>query len=164
MAVGLRRATAALSIATIHCRSSAFQSLSLTTRALRCPSTSRTHKQEKDFQRFTMSTSASSVADFEKEKLLVASNIESVRQRVHDAIIANNRPDGSVRLVAVSKTKPLELLLAAYEVRCQFHQFLVILLFRRWSQVALIIFWFICLDWTASLWRELCTGTDDKIF
>jgi uncharacterized pyridoxal phosphate-containing UPF0001 family protein len=63
-----------------------------------------------------MSASASSVADFDKDKVNVASNIESVRQRVHDAIISNDRPDGSVRLVAVSKTKPLELLLAAYEV------------------------------------------------
>lgn len=34
-----------------------------------------------------------------------------------DAIASNDRKEGSVRLVAVSKTKPLELLQAAYEVR-----------------------------------------------
>ena len=46
----------------------------------------------------------------------IASNIASVKQRMDDAISSNDRPAGSVRLVAVSKTKPLELLEAAYEV------------------------------------------------
>lgn len=45
----------------------------------------------------------------------IASNIAAVRQRLEDAISSNDRPAGSVRLVAVSKTKPLELLQAAYE-------------------------------------------------
>ncbi|KAL7531581.1 hypothetical protein ACHAXR_007308 [Thalassiosira sp. AJA248-18] len=45
----------------------------------------------------------------------IASNISSVRQRMEDAISSNDRPAESVRLVAVSKTKPLELLQAAYE-------------------------------------------------
>lgn len=46
----------------------------------------------------------------------IASNIASVRQRIDDAVSANDRPTGSVRLVAVSKTKPLEFLQVAYEV------------------------------------------------
>lgn len=46
----------------------------------------------------------------------IASNIASVRQRIEDAMASNDRADGSVRLVAVSKTKPVELLVAAYEV------------------------------------------------
>jgi hypothetical protein len=40
-----------------------------------------------------------------------------VKQRISDAISSHDRPDGSVRLVAVSKTKPLEFLKVAYEVR-----------------------------------------------
>lgn len=46
----------------------------------------------------------------------IAANISSVKQRMDDAIASNDRVNGSVRLVAVSKTKPLELLVAAYEV------------------------------------------------
>jgi len=46
----------------------------------------------------------------------IAANISSVKQRMDDAIASNDRLNGSVRLVAVSKTKPLELLVAAYEV------------------------------------------------
>jgi uncharacterized pyridoxal phosphate-containing UPF0001 family protein len=57
------------------------------------------------------------------DKADISSNIASVRQRVLDAIVSNNRPEGSVRLVAVSKTKPLELLVAAYEVFCSIHMF-----------------------------------------
>jgi len=45
----------------------------------------------------------------------IAANISSVKQRMDDAIASNDRLNGSVRLVAVSKTKPLELLVAAYE-------------------------------------------------
>ena len=63
---------------------------------------------------FVMSASASTEADSAVD---IASNIGSVRQRMEDAMAANERPLGSVRLVAVSKTKPLELLQAAYEVR-----------------------------------------------
>ncbi|KAL9190832.1 hypothetical protein ACHAXT_000538 [Thalassiosira profunda] len=59
-----------------------------------------------------MSASASTEADATVD---IASNIGSVRQRMEDAMAANERPSGSVRLVAVSKTKPLELLQAAYE-------------------------------------------------
>lgn len=47
----------------------------------------------------------------------IAANIGHVRQMMDDAIASSERQSGSVRLVAVSKTKPLELLQAAYEVR-----------------------------------------------
>ena len=47
----------------------------------------------------------------------IAANIGLVRQMIDDAIASSERQSGSVRLVAVSKTKPLELLRAAYEVR-----------------------------------------------
>lgn len=47
----------------------------------------------------------------------IAANIGLVRQMIDDAIASSERQSGSVRLVAVSKTKPLELLQAAYEVR-----------------------------------------------
>ncbi|KAL7495534.1 hypothetical protein ACHAWT_007230 [Skeletonema menzelii] len=45
----------------------------------------------------------------------IAANIGLVRQMIDDAIASSERQSGSVRLVAVSKTKPLELLQAAYE-------------------------------------------------
>lgn len=61
---------------------------------------------------FAMSASTSSDAD---TKVDIASNIASVKQRIEDAVSSNDRTVGSVRLVAVSKTKPLELLQAAYE-------------------------------------------------
>lgn len=48
----------------------------------------------------------------------IASNIASVRQRIQDTMVSNERTHGSVRLVAVSKTKPIDLLVAAYEVGC----------------------------------------------
>jgi len=60
-----------------------------------------------------MSTPSEAAADVAVD---IASNIASVKQRMDDAISSNDRPSGSVRLVAVSKTKPLELLEAAYEV------------------------------------------------
>ena len=47
----------------------------------------------------------------------IAANIGHVRQMMDDAIASSERQSGSVRLVAVSKTKPVELLQAAYEVR-----------------------------------------------
>ena len=47
----------------------------------------------------------------------IAANIGHVRQMMDDAIASSERQSGSVRLVAVSKTKPLELIQAAYEVR-----------------------------------------------
>ena len=47
----------------------------------------------------------------------IAANIAHVRRVIDDATASSERKSGSVRLVAVSKTKPLELLQAAYEVR-----------------------------------------------
>lgn len=61
--------------------------------------------------------SSSTSSDTENSMVDIASNISSVKQRMDDAISSNERPVGSVRLVAVSKTKPIELLQAAYEVR-----------------------------------------------
>jgi len=58
-----------------------------------------------------MSTSSAS-AEIEVD---VASNIASVRQRIDETIIEKGREPGSVRLVAVSKTKPVPLLQAAYD-------------------------------------------------
>lgn len=60
---------------------------------------------------------ASTSADLADSELDIASNILSVTQRISDAISSNDRPEGSVRLVAVSKTKPLEFLQVAYQVR-----------------------------------------------
>jgi len=59
--------------------------------------------------------SASTTSSDPDPKVDIASNIASVRQRLEDAMSSNDRPAGSVKLVAVSKTKPLELLQAAYE-------------------------------------------------
>ena len=113
MAVRLVRATAAFSIATLNCRSSAFSPLQLTPKTPYNPSIHHKQAKARDFLRFVMAASSA----LEEDKADVSSNIESVRQRIQDAMYANNRSDGSVRLVAVSKTKPLELLVAAYEVR-----------------------------------------------
>ena len=66
------------------------------------------------YKNLVMSASASSDADIDVD---IAGNIAGVKQRIDDAISSNDRPAASVRLVAVSKTKPLELLQAAYEVR-----------------------------------------------
>ena len=64
-----------------------------------------------------MSFSASDVdAIVDATAVDIASNIASVNRRMDDAISSNDCPIGSVRLVAVSKTKPIELLQAAYEV------------------------------------------------
>ncbi len=64
---------------------------------------------------------ASTSADHADPELDIASNISSVKQRISNAISANDRREGSVRLVAVSKTKPLEFLQVAYEVRNKEH-------------------------------------------
>jgi len=110
MAIGLRRAAAALSLATLHCRSSAFTPLSLATKTSHSLYFIRPF-QSKYIRRIVMSSTTA------EDEIDVSSNIASVRQRIQDAMISNDRLDGSVRLVAVSKTKPLELLVAAYEVR-----------------------------------------------
>ena len=59
---------------------------------------------------------ATFTTDAMDDKVDIASNVALVKQRMDDAIASNDLPAGSVRLVAVSKTKPLELLVAAYEV------------------------------------------------
>ncbi len=53
----------------------------------------------------------------------IAANIGHVRQMMDNAIASSERQSDSVRLVAVSKTKPLELLQAAYEVRSSYDIF-----------------------------------------
>ena len=67
-----------------------------------------------------LNMSASTTSDTDPE-LDIASNISSVKQRIADAMASNDRLEGSVRLVAVSKTKPLELLQTAYEVRSRYY-------------------------------------------
>jgi len=47
----------------------------------------------------------------------IAQNIESIRARIADAEIKYNRPAGSVQLLAVSKTRPAEDVLAALAVQ-----------------------------------------------
>ena len=56
-----------------------------------------------------MSSSADSSVD-------IASNLTYVNDRITKCVQACNRPEGSVKLVAVSKTKPVELLMDAYNV------------------------------------------------
>ena len=60
-------------------------------------------------------SASTSPSDADIEKVDIVSNIVSVRQRMDDAISVNDRLSGSVRLVAVSKTKPVEFLQAAYD-------------------------------------------------
>ncbi len=45
----------------------------------------------------------------------IAVNLEQVRKQVDDLILQNNRESNSVRLLAVSKTKPIENIMAAYD-------------------------------------------------
>lgn len=45
----------------------------------------------------------------------IADNIKHVEERISKAIEVNNRVENSVRLIAVSKTKPVELLQKAYD-------------------------------------------------
>ena len=56
-----------------------------------------------------MSSSADSSVD-------IASNLTYVNDRITKCVQDCNRPEGSVKLVAVSKTKPVELLMDAYNV------------------------------------------------
>jgi hypothetical protein len=58
--------------------------------------------------RLNMSSSSSSVD--------IASNLQFVKDSVTKCVEECNRPEGSVKLVAVSKTKPVELLMDAYDV------------------------------------------------
>ena len=61
-----------------------------------------------------MSSSTTSTSDAETS-LPIAENLSQVQERIKKAITSTNRAEGSVRLIAVSKTKPVELLQAAYD-------------------------------------------------
>ena len=67
-------------------------------------------------RRLTTPHKMSSSTTSDDDVVDIAANIGQVRQMIDDAIASSERKSGSVRLVAVSKTKPLELLQAAYEV------------------------------------------------
>jgi len=58
--------------------------------------------------------SSVSASEMKEDTIHIAANIESVRQRIERACQASSRAIDSVRLVAVSKTKPVALLEAAY--------------------------------------------------
>jgi len=70
-----------------------------------------------NFGRSLTQHNMSSTSSSDDDVVDIAANIGLVRQMMDDAIASSERKSGSVRLVAVSKTKPLELLQAAYEVR-----------------------------------------------
>ena len=59
--------------------------------------------------------SSSSTTHNEETIIPIAENIKNVKDRISKAIEVNNRPENSVRLIAVSKTKPVELLQKAYD-------------------------------------------------
>lgn len=44
----------------------------------------------------------------------IAANIQDVKSKINNVLLENNLPENSVRLVAVSKTKPIPYLMAAY--------------------------------------------------
>ena len=90
----------------------------------------------------------------------IAANISLVRRMMDDAIASSERKSGRVRLVAVSKTKPLELLQAAYEVRLSHHDISTTILVK----ICLFTHFIAKKGWPTSLWRKLCSGIDDKIF
>ena len=104
-----------------------------------------------------MSASTSSDANIEVD---IASNIASVRQRIDDAVSANGRPQGSVRLVAVSKTKPIEFLQVAYEVSKTWWKCWSLI--REVNRLMTTIQIHLFTEWTALFWRKLCTGTYDQ--
>jgi len=103
--ISLRSTTLAFSV---------YPYISSNTRAALC---GPPNKIQPSLQQFTTTNiNMSTPSEAATTDVNIASNIASVKQRMDDAISSNDRPSGSVRLVAVSKTKPLELLEAAYEV------------------------------------------------
>ena len=62
--------------------------------------------------KLNMSSSSSSPS----ASIDIASNLQYVNDRVAKCVEECNRPEGSTKLVAVSKTKPVELLMDAYNV------------------------------------------------
>ncbi len=103
--------------------------------------------------RINMSSSAS---------IEIASNLQSVQDRITKCVHECNRPEGSVKLVAVSKTKPVELLMDAYNVSNRYihaltmsvdsfiHSF--IHLIPCCIQNTCFVPIFANIGWTASLW------------
>lgn len=64
---------------------------------------------------------SSSSSDANNEPIIdIASNLQYVNEKVTNCVQECNRPEGSVKLVAVSKTKPIELLMDAYNVSFYF--------------------------------------------
>ena len=60
---------------------------------------------------------SSSSSDVNNEPIIdIASNLQYVNEKITNCVQECNRPEGSVKLVAVSKTKPIELLMDAYNV------------------------------------------------
>merc|ERR1719491_1426478 len=65
---------------------------------------------------FTSSTIVAMSADTGDNKVgVIGSNLGVVKHRITECVEKCNREEGSVRLVAVSKTKPVELLIEVYE-------------------------------------------------
>lgn len=50
---------------------------------------------------------------------MIKENVEAVREHIRDAALRSGREPGEITLIAVSKTKPLSDLMAAYEVGCR---------------------------------------------
>jgi len=63
----------------------------------------------------SMSSSSSTAEENSPSALDIAANISDVQSRIAQTILEHNRPENSVRLIAVSKTKPIELLQNAYD-------------------------------------------------
>ena len=76
------------------------------------PKTSFGINQVKHSRQFT--PTMSTVSDDEVDSITL--NLQCVNDRITKCVENCNREEGSVRLVAVSKTKPVELLMEAYEV------------------------------------------------
>lgn len=62
----------------------------------------------------TNSSSSAAAAPVEANDTIIAANIASVKSRISQTLQECNRSPDSVRLVAVSKTKPVEMLMEAY--------------------------------------------------
>ena len=105
----------------LHLFSTSAHNLSLSHRSAASISTfitpksiSRSTKRNQQPQR-NMSTPSSSSTEETPSAIDIATNISEVQDRIAQTILENNRPEKSVRLVAVSKTKPISLLLNAYD-------------------------------------------------
>ena len=54
---------------------------------------------------------------------MIAENIQKVKKNMAEAARRSGRPSSSVQLVAVSKTKPVEALMEAYDAGIRFRRF-----------------------------------------